>query len=135
MARRKTGRRRGRPRLTHAKRRTTTRIGRRTGFDPVDTGTLELRQRKRRATGREDLPIDGAAVVFGHGQVDREQFDKLGLIPAGCSGSLARGGRRTAVSPACGTPPIWCNLNTCAGGSIVSPEGVHQPAKGPCGAR
>jgi hypothetical protein len=80
MARKKTGRRRGRPRKANAKRRQTTRIGRRTGIDPVDLGSAALRARKRRVTGREDLPLDGAAVLYGHDHIDRQQFDALGLI-------------------------------------------------------
>jgi hypothetical protein len=41
--RRKTGRGRGRPRQAGAKRHATTRIGRKTGHDPVDQGTPQLR--------------------------------------------------------------------------------------------
>jgi len=52
--RRKSGRRRGRPRQKHAKRRCTTTVGRRTGRDPVDAGSPQLRARKRSATTRED---------------------------------------------------------------------------------
>jgi len=80
MARRKIGRRRGRPRLANAKRRTTTRIGRRTGQDPIDTGTVELRQRKRVLTGREDLPLDPAGVLYGRELIDAQQYSSLSLI-------------------------------------------------------
>jgi hypothetical protein len=34
----------------------------------------------RTANGRTDLPLDGAAVLFAHDQIDREQFDRLGEI-------------------------------------------------------
>jgi len=68
---------RGRPRRVNAKRRQTTVAGRR---GEADTGTEELRRRKRRVTGREDLELTGAAVLFGHDLLDRQQFDTLGMI-------------------------------------------------------
>src|SRR6267143_3146325 len=68
---------RGRPRRANAKRRQTTVAGRR---GEADTGTEELRCRKRRVTGREDLELTGAAVLFGHDLLDRQQFDTLGTI-------------------------------------------------------
>jgi hypothetical protein len=81
MALKRTTRRRGRPRLAHAKRRTTTREGRRTGADPVDLGSPPLLRRKARvANGRTDLPLSGAAVLFAHELIDREQFDRLGEV-------------------------------------------------------
>jgi hypothetical protein len=46
----------------------------------TDYGTSELRTRKRRATTREDLPLDGAAVLLGREYIDHEQFDTLGRI-------------------------------------------------------
>lgn len=78
--RRKTGRPRGRPRHDVAKRRQTTRVGRKTGRDPVDYGTLELRERKKTATGRMDLPLDPAAVLYGRDLLDRQQYDRIGEI-------------------------------------------------------
>lgn len=80
MPRKRSGRARGRPRKADAKRRTTTRAGRRTGFDPHDDGTRELRERKKIATGRVDLPLDPASVLLGRELIDRAQFDKLGEI-------------------------------------------------------
>jgi hypothetical protein len=81
VARKRTGRRRGRPRLAHAKRRTTTRQGRATGQDPIDQGSPWLVCRKERVpNGRTDLPLDGAAVLFAHDLIDREQFDRLGEV-------------------------------------------------------
>jgi hypothetical protein len=68
--------RRGRPRQAQAKRRQTTVAGRR---GEPDTGTAELRRRKRRATGREDLELTGAAVLFAHDHLDRQQYDTLGV--------------------------------------------------------
>jgi hypothetical protein len=67
----------GRARKANAKHRQTTRAGR--GPEP-DRGSERLRERKRRVTGREDLPLDGAAVLYGHDRLDRQQFDTLGMI-------------------------------------------------------
>jgi hypothetical protein len=72
--------RRGRPRQVDAKRRKTTLVGRR---GEADTGTEELRRRKRRiAAGREDLEINGAAALFAHEHLDRQQYDTLGMVTA-----------------------------------------------------
>jgi hypothetical protein len=68
---------RGRPRKANAKRRMTTVAGRRP--DP-DMGSALLRARKRAVTGREDLEINGAAVLFGHDHLDRAQYDMLAEI-------------------------------------------------------
>jgi hypothetical protein len=68
---------RGRPRKANARRRATTVAGR--APDP-DRGTDQLRIRKRRVTGREDLEINGAAVLYGHDHLDRAQYDTLGRI-------------------------------------------------------
>jgi hypothetical protein len=69
--------RRGRPRQANARRRATTVAGR---APPPDLGTALLRARKRAATGREDLEINSAAVLFGHDHLDRAQYDTLGRI-------------------------------------------------------
>jgi hypothetical protein len=69
--------RRGRPRKANARRRQTTVAGR---TPPPDLGTDQLRIRKRRVTGREDLEISGAAVLYGHDHLDRAQYDTLGKI-------------------------------------------------------
>ena len=69
--------RRGRPRKANARRRATTVAGRQAA---PDKGTRELRRKKRLATGREDLEIDGAAVLFAHGHLDRAEYDAIGLI-------------------------------------------------------
>ena len=76
MHRRRTDRR-GRPRKPDAQRRRTTLAGRR---PPSDPGTDELRRRKRAATGREDLEVNGAAVLYGHDLLDRAQYDTLGTV-------------------------------------------------------
>jgi hypothetical protein len=46
----------------------------------TDSGSALLRARKRAVTGHEDLEITGAAVLFGHGQLDRAQYDTLGTV-------------------------------------------------------
>jgi hypothetical protein len=71
--------RRGRPRKADkvAKRRATTTARR---APEVDLGSARLRARKRAVTGREDLELNGAAVLFGHGHIDREQYDTLAEI-------------------------------------------------------
>src|SRR5215831_5974295 len=77
MARKKTGRRRGRPSLGRfAKSRQTTRRGRREG---PDLGTDALRRHKRLLTGREDLPLDPAGVLLGRELIDPQQYSTLGL--------------------------------------------------------
>jgi hypothetical protein len=79
MARRHTGRRRGRPRLAQARRRATTRAGRR-GEVVIDGGTEELRRRKRLATTRVDVEMNAAGTLFGRGYLDAQQYDTLALI-------------------------------------------------------
>jgi hypothetical protein len=39
-----------------------------------------LRARKLWLTGRLDLPLDGAAILYAHDKLDRQQFDTLGHI-------------------------------------------------------
>jgi hypothetical protein len=39
-----------------------------------------LRARKRMVTGREDLELTAAAVLFGHDLLDRTQYDTLGAV-------------------------------------------------------
>jgi hypothetical protein len=47
---------------------------------PDDLGTTELRSRKVRATTRDNLEINGAAVLFGRGHLDAQQYDVLATI-------------------------------------------------------
>jgi hypothetical protein len=59
-------RKRGRPRKQFAKRNTTTRQGRKTGHDPVDSGTDELVAKRKALTQRSDLPhSDPIAALYG----------------------------------------------------------------------
>jgi hypothetical protein len=46
----------------------------------VDLGSVQLRVRKRAATGREDLEVNGAAVLFGHDHLDWAQYDTLATV-------------------------------------------------------
>jgi hypothetical protein len=69
--------RRGRPKKADAKRRRTTVLGR---APEVDPGMAQLRARKRAVTRREDLEINGAAILFGHDLIDRVRYDTLGTI-------------------------------------------------------
>jgi hypothetical protein len=82
MARKKTGRRRGRPINPRARRHQRTRAGRRglVWIDPNDYGSDELRAKKIRLTGQANLELNGASVLFGHDHIDRLQFDTLGAI-------------------------------------------------------
>jgi hypothetical protein len=77
VSRKRTGRRRGRPRKAHAKRRTTTRVGRRTGADPRDEGTNELQARKLLATTRPDLEASAIGVLYGRALIDARQYQTL----------------------------------------------------------
>jgi hypothetical protein len=80
VSRRRTGRPRGRPSHAHAKRRFTTRHGRKYGIERLDLGTDQLRIPKLLLTGREDLPLDGASILYAREQLDRSQYDTWALI-------------------------------------------------------
>lgn len=82
MARKKTGGRRGRPINPRARRRQTTRRGRRGEPEPVDEGTTQLRAKKLRATTRADVELTGAGILFGYDHLDRQQYDVLDQIAA-----------------------------------------------------
>jgi hypothetical protein len=69
--------RKGRPRKANARHRATTVAGR---APPPDLGTDQLRTRKHAVTGRTDLEINGAAVLYGHDHLDRAQYDTLGRV-------------------------------------------------------
>jgi hypothetical protein len=89
---RKGGRKRGRPPQPTAKRRTTTRQGRATGFDPIDPGTHELRWHRQLATGTEGLPHDEPlAILYGHGLISTEQYN-TGRDVAELMARIDRGG-------------------------------------------
>jgi hypothetical protein len=65
------------PRQAQAKRRATTTAGR---APAPDLGSATLRAKKRRVTGREDLELTGAAVLFGRGHLDQEQYETLATV-------------------------------------------------------
>jgi hypothetical protein len=69
--------RRGRKPNPNARRRQTTRAGRR---GEVDLGSDALRYWKMRLTGRPDLELVPSAVLYGRDLINAEQFDKLGWL-------------------------------------------------------
>jgi hypothetical protein len=122
MPRRRTGRPRGRPRKANAKRRHTTRVGRKYGVDGLDQGTAELRRKKRVVgRGREDLELHPASVLFGREHIDRPQFDALNLI----SDTLRRS--HTAV-PSVNISGLWSAIAAMA--SRVAYRGPSNDALG-----
>jgi hypothetical protein len=66
--------RRGRPRKANARRRATTVAGR---APPPDYGTPELRQRKVRATTRDNLEVSAVGALLGRELIDIEQYNML----------------------------------------------------------
>jgi hypothetical protein len=120
MPRKKTGRKRGRPRKLHgAKRRQSTREGRRTGYDPVDTGSPLLRRHKRRLTGDETIELSAAGILLGHGCIDRVQYDTLGNITLWLQ-RLAR-----SLGPhGIGVDGLWASIT----GALVAIPGVVVPS-------
>jgi hypothetical protein len=62
----------GRKPSANAKRRQTTRAGQ--GRIAEDKGTEELRDHKRAATGRTDLPIDPLGVLYGRGKIEEAEY-------------------------------------------------------------
>jgi hypothetical protein len=80
LSRKQTGRPRGRPRLAHAKRRATTRQGRKSGLDPRDEGAPLLIARKMRMTGRPDIEMTAAGVLYGRELISNLDYSKLAEI-------------------------------------------------------
>jgi hypothetical protein len=80
VARKRTGRRRGRPRKANAKRRQTTRYGRKNGHALIDHGTAELRTRKLTMTQRPDLELTPLGVLTGNGLIDEDELIALKLV-------------------------------------------------------
>ena len=64
----------------HARRRHTTRAGRRGAFLPPDRGSSQLRAKKRRITGSEAVELTAAGILFGHGYLDNAQYSALGYV-------------------------------------------------------
>ena len=108
MARRKRRHGGGRRYDPHAKRRFTTRFGRKHGYELADRGSELLRQKKRELISREDVEMTPAGVLYGLGHLDREQYDKLGCV-TGLLRRIARGFGRDA-SPA----GLWLALVAAA---------------------
>ena len=84
----------GRKPSAAAKRRQTTRAGQgRAGIDP---GTVELRHRKREATGRTDLPLEPLGVLYGRGRISEEEYTaglRLEVARRACFGADAAAAR------------------------------------------
>lgn len=74
MARKRTGKKRGRPADAQAKRRQTTRAGRRGEVVEADRGTRELRRSRRMATGSEDLPADALGMLLGRAVITLQEY-------------------------------------------------------------
>lgn len=86
MSRKRIGshaRKRGRPRKANAKGRATTRIGWRTGRDPVDLGTEELMARKKIAangSGAAVELVDYPAILLAHHPISQEDQMMLATV-------------------------------------------------------
>ena len=122
MSRKRIGARggRGRPRQLHAKRRCTTRQGRQTGQDPVDTGTPQLVQLKRIAANGSGQPVeltDAAGILAAHHALDNEQLMTIRLI-ANWLDQVHRG-RGASLA---GVGALWTALlSGQRGGRVVTP--------------
>lgn len=80
MSRRKSGRKRGRPRQEHARRRETTRAGRR-GNPFIDRGTDQLRIRKLAIAGRENIDLsDTIGILAARGIINAEETIVLRVL-------------------------------------------------------
>ena len=64
----------GRPADPNARRRATTRAGRRGEVAVIDRGSLELRRLRRRLTGDSDLPVDPLGVLLGRGLISQANY-------------------------------------------------------------
>lgn len=74
MARKRSGRKRGRPADPQAKRHQTTRAARRGEALEPDRGTRALRRQRRQLTGSEDLPADLLGVLLGRGVITLPEY-------------------------------------------------------------
>jgi len=94
----------GRKHNPNARRHQTTRAGRRS---ERDLGTPPLREKKRATTGREDVAMTPAGVLYGHGHLDSAQLRARFCHPAPAAVSprdrvRADGGRLVASHRRCG---------------------------------
>lgn len=125
MARKKTGKKRGRPADPKAKRHQTTRAGRRGELIEPDRGTKALRRMRREATGSEDLPADLLGVLLGRGRITLPEYHAgrdvaelldvarraLGLVGRVHSvWAAVLAGGRFGRSPISGTAADWARL-------------------------
>ena len=109
----------------NARRRCSTRTGRRTGQDPVDKGSPLLRQHKLKLTGEETIELSTAGVLFGHGCIDRTQYDTLSNVSFWLQ-RLARSLGPNGV----GVGGLWAAITGAAIGtsSVVVPSAVGEGA-------
>jgi hypothetical protein len=87
-------------------------------LDPVDRGSERLRENKRQVTSREDVEATPAGVLYGHGHLDRHQYEMIGYVTSllhqvrrAMGGTLSVAGVWSAVTGALvqttpGAPPI-----------------------------
>jgi hypothetical protein len=80
----------------------------------VDDGSPLLRQRKLQLTGRIDLELTPAALLFSRGHLDAQQYDQLGQVTLW----LARLARNLGPK-GLGVAGLWAAL---AGGIIGTPN-------------
>jgi hypothetical protein len=120
--RRKGGKKPGRKYNPNAKRHQTTRAGRR---GDVDLGSARLRLKKLRATGRADVEMTPAGILYGRDLIDRHQYDALGFVTALLHRVALAMGRQISVAA------LWRGL--LAAGS--RPAGFVPPILGDGNAR
>jgi hypothetical protein len=128
LSRKKIGarKRRGRPRLANAKRRMRTRIGRATGQDPIDNGSPQLVQRKVRATNRGDLELSGIGVLYGHREIDGEQYETLTAVSLWVMRQNRAWGARDGSCEG-----LWRNILAAASRAGFTPNPTNDTASGP----
>jgi hypothetical protein len=136
MSRKKRGARRhggGRKFDPGAKRHRTTRVGRRTGQDPIDHGSLLLREKKLAATGRVNVETTASGILFGRGLLDRrQQYDVLGHVAA-LLRQVARGFGRDASPAALWSAIIAASSRTTPGlPSIIGDRGSRKALEKIC---
>jgi hypothetical protein len=108
----------------NAKRHKTTRRGRR-GEDDRDLGSALLRARKLAATGRKNVELTPAGVLYGHNHLDNLQYSSLGLVTHLLQ-TIARSFGR-GMSPA----GVWAAIL----GALVKTTPGFEPIIGDFGAR
>jgi hypothetical protein len=121
MARRKSNRRRGRPRQDRARRRETTRAGRRGEPALIDHGTAEALRHRVELTGLCDLPADPLGTLLGRGLINKSEYaagrsiEELLAIAHGLGGGSVQA--------------AWLRIvGGCAGGLGIDPSAAAERA-------